>query len=106
MKGLTYSQKEWARTRDELVEVIKRLGFEEDLGYQIAKQLGSPKAMNRMTGYLCNEKPQSVELVVDEMLGICSEIETWREKKATEEANAKYNDMLYNGLWDDSIGDD
>ncbi|ETP70940.1 hypothetical protein UYO_3118 [Lachnospiraceae bacterium JC7] len=37
-------------------------------------------------------------LVVDEMLAICSEIERWREKKATEEANAKYNEMLYYGL--------
>ena len=32
------------------------------------------------------------------MLAIRSEIEAWREKKACEEANAAYNDMLYYGL--------
>ena len=29
---------------------------------------------------------------------ICSEINTWRDKKESEEANARYNGMLYNGL--------
>ena len=40
----------------------------------------------------------SEELVVDEMLAIMSEIAAWREKKASEGANAAYNDMLYFGL--------
>ena len=39
-----------------------------------------------------------IELVVDEMLAIKSEIDAGREKKASEEANAKYNEMLYYGL--------
>ena len=85
---------EWARVRDELVNAIIQLGFPKELGIQIAKQLGSPKAMNRMLGYLYNVKPHSVELVVDEMLAICSDIDAWKEKKASEEANAYYNEML------------
>ncbi len=32
--------------------------------------------------------------LVDEMLAICSEIEAWRNKKASEEANAAYNEYL------------
>lgn len=32
------------------------------------------------------------------MLAICSEIDAWRDKKASEEANARYNEMLYYGL--------
>ena len=91
-------QTEWERTRDELVRALISLGFPEELGDQIAKQLGSPKAMRRMMGYLYNVKPRSVELVVDEMLAICSEIDAWREKKACEEANAGYNELLYYGL--------
>ncbi len=75
---------EWARVRDELVNAIIRLGFPKELGIQIAKQLGSPKAMNRMLGYLYNVKPRSAELVVDEMLAICSDIDAWKEKKASE----------------------
>jgi len=31
---------------------------------------------------------------VDEMLAIRAEIEAWRNKKASEEANARYNEML------------
>ena len=95
---MTDNQKEWVRTKDQLVSVIKQLGFPEELGKQIAKQLGSPKAMKRMISYLYNVKPQSAELVVDEMLAICSEIDAWRAKKTSEEANARYNEILYYGL--------
>jgi hypothetical protein len=91
-------REEWIRARDSLVAMICELGFPEDLGNQIAKQLGSPKAMNRMCSYLYQVKPKSAELVVDEMLAICSEIDAWREKKASEEANARYNEMLNCGL--------
>ena len=69
---MTDSQREWIRARNELVREIKALGFPEELGSQIAKQLGSPKAMSRMMGYLVNMKPRSAELIVDEMLAICS----------------------------------
>lgn len=95
---MTDNQREWVRTKDQLVSVVKQLGFPEELGQQIAKQLGSPKAMNRMVLYLYNVKPRSAELVVDEMLAICSDIDAWRNKKASEEANARYNEMLYYGL--------
>ena len=92
------NRREWARNRDELVQAVESLGFPAELGVQIAKQLGSPKAINRMIGYLYQVKPNSAELIVDEMLAICSDIDRWREKKASEEANARYNDMLNNGL--------
>lgn len=32
--------------------------------------------------YLENVRPQSAEMVVDEMLAICSEISAWKNKKA------------------------
>ena len=89
---------EWARSRDELVQAIRSLGFPDELGVQIAKMLGSPKAMQRMMAYLYNVKPNTAELIVDEALAICSDIDRWREKKASEAANAKYNEMLYYGL--------
>ena len=91
-------QQEWASTRDELVYAVNNLGFPDELGNLIAKQLGSPKAMRRMIGYLYNAKPNSEEAIVDEMLAICSDIDRWKEKKASEKANASYNDMLNYGL--------
>ena len=94
------NQRLWARTKDELVQTVESLGFPTELGEAIAKHLGSPKAMERMISYLHYVKPKSEELVVDEMLAIRSEIDAWREKKASEEANARYNEMLYYGLGD------
>lgn len=94
-----YSNKElWNYAKDELVSMVTVLGFPKELGYEMAKRLGSPKAIQRMTSYLANEKPKKVEIVVDEMLAICTEIQTWKEKKLSEEANASYNELLRYGF--------
>ena len=98
---MTDNHMEWAKSRDELIAAVKKLGFPEDLGLQIAKELGSPKAMERMLAYLYYVKPRSAELIVDEMLAINSDIDAWRKKKASEEANARYNEILNFGLGDD-----
>ena len=95
---MTPEQMLWSRTRDELVRAVESLGFPAELGEAIAKHLGSPKAIDRMISYLRYVKPKTEELVVDEMLAIRSEIDAWKEKKASEEANARYNEMLYYGL--------
>ena len=89
---------EWARTKQQLVTEIKKLGFPESLGNEVAVNLGSPKAMERMIAYLHYVKPSSAELIVDEMLAICSDIDRWKKKKASEAANAAYNEMLDSGL--------
>ncbi len=94
-------QREWASQKAKLTRAMVSLGFPEELGDQMAKQLGSPKAMQRMLDYLYNVKPTSVELVVDEMLAICADVNAWREKKASEKANAKYNEMLMFGWGDE-----
>lgn len=89
---------EWNAVKDRLVQTVVQLGFREDLGEAVARNLGSPKAMERMISYLINVKPHSEELLVDEMLAICSEIESWREKKASEQANVRYNEILNYGF--------
>ena len=91
-------QNEWIRAKKELISAITGLGFPEELGEEIAKNLGGTKAMARMTSYLYQVKPRSVEIVVDEMLAIKSEIDAWRQRKESQEANASYNDMLENGF--------
>ena len=98
---MTDNRKEWVLAKEELDRELKTLGFPSELGDAIAKQLGSPRAIQRMTAYLYNVKPGNVELVVDEMLAICSEIAAWKEKKASEAANAKYNYILNYGLTDE-----
>ena len=37
---------------------------------------------------------------MDEMLAIKSEIDAWRERKEAQDANARYNEMRYYGLFD------
>lgn len=93
-------RKIWARSRDNLVSSIRALGFPGEFGELIAKQLGSPKAIDRMAAYLDYEKPKDIQIIVDEMLAIQSELDAWREKKASEEANARYNEILNYGLED------
>ncbi len=95
---MTNTQREWIQARDTLVSAIRKLGFPEELGNEIAKMLGSPKAMERMQGYLINVKPNSAELIVDEALAICSDVSRWHDKKDAEEANARYNEILWHGL--------
>lgn len=95
------NKRRWLFSRDNLMTAIRSLGFPDELGEAIVKNLGSPKAMDRMTSYLMNVKPTTPELVVDEMLAIRSEIEAWKAKKDSEDANAKYNEMLYYGFGDD-----
>ena len=95
---MTEDQKKWVIAKGRMMDAMKVLGFPEALGDELVKNLGSPKAMDRMTSYLNNVKPKKAELVVDEMLAICSDIARWRDKKESERANAAYNEILYFGL--------
>ena len=81
----------WEYSRNNLMNAVRALGFPEELGEAIIKNLGSPKAMDRMRAYLENVKPKSAELVVDEMLAI-------RAEKESIEANGRYNEILNEGL--------
>ena len=88
----------WEQSRDAVVSIIVSLGFPAELGEMIARHLGSPKAIDRMTAYLQYERPEDDRIIVDEMLAISDEIEAWREKKESRESNAAYNELLYHGL--------
>lgn len=88
----------WGQSKEDLVRTIVSLGFPAELGDAIARHLGSPKAIDRMTAYLNYEKPTDPNTVVDEMLAIRAEIDAWKRKKAAFESNGTYNDLLYYGL--------
>ena len=88
----------WTQARDTLISEITELGFPAELGNAIAKHLGSPKAILRMTAYLHYTKPNRAEEIVDEMLAIRSEIDAWREKKTSQHASGTINAMLRYGF--------
>ena len=97
------SQTQWTRSKEALVRSIVELGFPKELGDAVAKHLGSPKAIDRMTAYLTYVRPRRAEDVVDEMLAIRSEIDAWKEKKNSQRASDLVNEMLWRGLGE---GDD
>ena len=92
---MTENQRKWAQARDGLVAATTALGFSAELAELMARQLKSPRAIERMTSYIRQAHPRSEEMLVDEMLAICAEIDTWREKKESQEAQARYNARLF-----------
>ena len=95
---MTDGHSEWTAARDELVKTLTELGFPAEFGEHAASMLGSPKAIRRMAAYLRYEQPTDIETVADELLAICGEIDAWKEKKGSEEANSKYNEVLRYGF--------
>ncbi len=87
-------QRLWAQARDRLAAAAEALGWPAEFAGLLAKQLGSPKAIDRMASYLYQAKPASMEMIIDEMLAIRAEIDAWREKKENRAAQAGYNAWL------------
>ena len=67
----------------------------------LARELDSPKAIDRMASSVRQAKPRSEEMLIDEMLAIKAEIETRRERKEAMEAQARYNARLYYSKWEE-----
>ena len=81
---MTEQQQQFCAARERLIEAVAAIGFPAELAELCAKQIGSPKGIDRLT---CQVRPRSAGLLVDEMSG---QIKTWREKKKSEEAQWKY----------------
>ena len=87
---MTEQQLLFSAARDRLNRAVTACGFPAELGELCARQIGSPKGIDRLTSYVYNVKPRSEELLVDEMLAIDGQIRTWREKKDAEVAQWRY----------------
>ena len=68
--------------------------YPEEFAGLLARQLKSPKAIDRMASYLVQARPGSIETIVDEMLAICADTEAWREKAESREARWRYSAWL------------
>ena len=91
---MTRNQRIWALARDDLEEAITALGYPAELANLLARQLKSPRAIERMTSWIYQAHPRSMEMIADEMLAICADTEAWREKAESREAQAGYNAWL------------
>ena len=92
---MTEYQTQWRQARDRLAGALAQAGYPADLADIMAKQLRSPRAMDRMTSYVSHGYARSMEMLADEMLAISDEAEAWREKKESQEAQVRYNEYLY-----------
>ena len=91
---MTPNQKIWALSRNDLAKAVAALGYPEEFADLLAKQLGSPKAIDRLASYIRQAHPDSMEMIIDEMLAIRSEIEAWKEKKENREVQEGYSRWL------------
>ena len=91
---MTQQQGDFSAARDRLVEAVASLGFPAELGALCARQIGSPRGIDRLTHYAYNVRPRTSELLVDETLAIADQIQAWRDKKESEAAQAYYTAWL------------
>ena len=85
---MTEAQRVWVNARNHLAAAVSSAGFPEELSDLLAKELKSPKAIDRMTSWMDQAHPHSLETIVDEMLAIRADIDAWKEKKESEAAQA------------------
>ena len=88
------SRIEWVQARARLGAALTAQGWPDVLAEPLARQLGSPKAIERMAAWVRLARPASLEMIVDEALAICAVIDAWRERKAAREAQAAYSEWL------------
>ena len=89
-----------------MIKEITDLGYPEGFGRDIAKILGSPKAIDRMWAWLRGFRPESADMIADEVLAIRSEIDAWKQKKSAQEANMRYNEIVNYGIDPDEWEED
>ena len=90
---MTLNQRIWSQAKDRLVEAVQSAGFPAEFGELMARQLGSPRAIDRMTSYIYQAHPHTEEMLADEMLAILSDRDHIREKHEAEYAQAKINEL-------------
>ncbi len=92
--SVTPQQFLFSQARDRLVSAVTSIGLPAELGELCARQIGSPHGIDRLTTYIYKVRPKSEELLADEMLAIAEQIQGWRDKKESEEAQWRYSMWL------------
>lgn len=85
---------EWTAARDELVDACLAVGMPAEFGLALARYLGGPATMGRMSAYLLGVRPRSLEEAADEAVSLVEERERWAREERSEEAAAAYTAWL------------
>ena len=73
----TDNQRIWSRARDELIAEVTALGFPAELAELMARQLQSPKAIERMASYVRQAKPRSARSTATRRAWISRRASCW-----------------------------
>lgn len=87
--------------KTKLISELQKRGYPQEFGIVIADQLGTEMTMKRMLSYLHHPIRYSAQEIVDEMLAIMAERDSWQRKHIAEYNNRKYNDLLNFGPGND-----
>lgn len=82
----------------ELYEYMQEKGYPEAFSRVVAQELNTDISAGRMIGYLSYYSDLPLEEVVDEMLAIKSDRDSWIRKKVMENNNAAWNKIMDEGL--------
>ena len=85
----------------QLNKMMVKMGYPSDFCEEITKNLNTDYTAQRMIGYLYNYGAMPPVEVVDEMLAILSDRNSFIRKKQMEETNASWNELRMSGLFDD-----
>ncbi|MBR4236371.1 MAG: hypothetical protein IKR85_09985 [Clostridia bacterium] len=91
---MTAAQSNWAQARGGLERALVQSGFPAEFADLLARQLKSPRAIERLSAYIMHVRPRSIETIVDEALAISEEIESWRSAKDARRAQSAYSAWL------------
>ena len=87
-----------ALAEEELGRAVRGLGLPPEFTAVLARELRGEGSMRRMSAYLREVRPTTMEEIADELLAITSERDVWVERKVAEEANHRYYEMQRAGI--------
>ena len=82
----------------EMHRMMLKMGYAEDLCDAISHELNTDYTAMRMIGYLLNRGKMAPQDIVDEMLAILQDRETYVQKKMMEETQAALNEFWATGF--------
>lgn len=85
----------------ELYNILKKMGYPEPFCYEVSCNLNTDWTAQRMIGYLRHYSRLPMEDVADEVLAILSDRNRIMQKKSLEEANARWNQYMWEGFGED-----
>lgn len=94
----SYTKETWRKAYAELLTVLSEAGIPEEVDKYIAQNLRTERCLRRMTGYMRNARPTTMEEIADEMLAIMEDRNSWTRKREAQESSARYNAWLNSDL--------